>query len=123
MNRIGSGSASPGPTVIGNDDTCGARKSAELDAIAVIDSAHLPLFVTISGSSANAPTHTSPKLPAFAMIRFALGAARTPETGTAWGPPGALLTIVITPAFGPSGGVGWKRMTTSSESPGPTSRG
>ena len=51
-----------------------------------MESSHLPLLVTISGSSANEPTQTSPKLPAFAMIRFALGAARTPETATTCGP-------------------------------------
>ena len=88
-----------------------------------MESAHLPLLVTISGSSANEPTQTSPKLPAFAMIRFALGAARTPETATTCGPAGSLLRMVIAPAFGPSGADGWKRMTTSIESPGPTRRG
>ena len=44
----------------------------------VTERAHLPLLVTISGSSANEPTQTSPKLPALAMIRFALGAGSDP---------------------------------------------
>jgi hypothetical protein len=66
-----------------------------------MESAHLPLLVTIKGSSAKEPTQTAPKLPAFAMIRFALGAARTPEMGTTCGPAGSLLAMVIAPGFAP----------------------
>src|SRR5271154_827298 len=53
--------------------------------------AHLPLFVTISGSSTNEPTQAFPKLPASAMIRPAFGAGTSPDTGTTWGPAGSLL--------------------------------
>ena len=71
---MGRGSASPGPIVIGYESTCGTTKSEEVEVTPVILSVHLPLFVTISGSSANEPTQTFPKFPASAMIRFALGA-------------------------------------------------
>src|SRR6516162_10269746 len=68
-NRMGSGSPSPGPIVIGNESTCGTRKSGELEVIPVIVRVHLPLFVTISGSSKKDPTQTFPKFPVLAMIR------------------------------------------------------
>lgn len=44
-------------------------------------SVHLPLLVMISGSSAKAPTQTSPKFPLSAMIRFALGAGARSRRG------------------------------------------
>ena len=71
-----------------------------------MESTHLPLLVRISGSSANEPTQTAPKLPELAMIRFALGGARTPETETTWGAAGSLLATMIVPAFGPYGADG-----------------
>src|SRR5215475_12214003 len=88
----------------------------------LIASVHLPLFVTIKGSSAKEPTQTLPKLPVFAMIRFALGGGAVPETRTVCGLAGSSLKIVITPDFAPKV-EGWNRSATSIESPAPTTIG
>jgi hypothetical protein len=62
---------------------------------------HEPDIVGLSVMSTKDPTQTRPKFPVLAMIKFALGAWATPETGTTWGPAGSLLVIVIVPDLGP----------------------
>ena len=53
--RSGSSVVAPGATVIGNDSTCGAMKSAALDEIPVTVTGQLPGFVSISGRSRKPP--------------------------------------------------------------------
>src|SRR4051812_19296085 len=115
--RIGRGSVAPGATDKGSESTCGTRKSDDDELTPVINSEQYPLLLTSSGSSANEPTHTLPKLPASAMARAAVGPAASPETGTLCGPVGSSLRTAIVPNLVPSV-PGWKRMTTSIESPG-----
>jgi len=65
--RIGSDTEAPTPTAIGKVRISGIKKSLEEDVMLFINRRHLPLLFTISGSSTNEPTHTSPKLPLLAI--------------------------------------------------------
>src|ERR1700756_76060 len=120
--RIGIARESPGPIVSGYANTCGTRNSAEVDVISVTVSVHLPLLQRTSGSSAKEPTQVLAKFPVLAMTRLNLGARATPETAILCGPFGSSLMTVTIAFLGPNV-VGAKRITTSVESPGPTSSG
>src|ERR1700761_1595763 len=97
-NRIGPAMESPPSTVRGKPTTEGVTKTTGADeTMPATCSGHGPRLLMTRSRSVNLPRRTSPKSPALAMIRLALGAGAAPLTGTTWGLAGSLLTIVIAP--------------------------
>jgi hypothetical protein len=121
-NRIGTATESPPSTVRGKLITSGVTKIGADEAMPVTLSWHGPRLLMTRSRSTNVPRRTSPKSPESAMIRLALASGTTPETATTWGLAGSLLKIVIAPERVPWVD-GWKRMTTSIESPESMSSG
>src|SRR5215472_14569072 len=90
--------------------------------MSVTVSAHLPLLLRVSGWSRNEPTQTSPKLPFPAIATASRGAGAIPVTDSVCGLAGSSLNTVIVAVFAPRLD-GWKRRSTSSDSPGLTMSG
>ena len=99
-NRIGTGRQSPAPTTTGNDSVFGTRNSVESLVMCVIDSAHSPLLLMTTCSSANEFTQTSPKRPLFAISETSLGVGAVPVTWTTL-TPASLLTVIFAPSIQP----------------------
>lgn len=62
--RMATGTASPGPIVMGNDNTSGTRNSPEDELMPVTVNVHLPLLARTNGSSTNECTQQLAKVPA-----------------------------------------------------------
>src|SRR5207247_4421191 len=100
----------------------GTTKSPEEEVMLEAVSGHWPLEFRVSGSSANEPTQTRPKLPRSASTRLSRGAPALPETCTLCGPAGSSLKTVITADLAPTL-VGSNRIATSTASPAPSTIG
>jgi hypothetical protein len=80
----------------------------------------LPTLQIETVRSARRPKSTGPKCPLPVMASFPLGVS--PETAIVLGPPGSSLETVRVADLAPKL-VGWKRTSTSWESPGATTIG
>src|ERR1035441_3855137 len=120
--RMGSGNASPGPTVSGSESTSGTMKSVDDEEMPAMESVQLPLLLRITGRSTNDPTHTRPQSPLSGTNRLRREVTPSPETRTMCGEAGSSLTMVTVPLWNPVA-VGWKRMTTSVAPPASTLMG
>src|SRR4051794_19042029 len=96
--------------------------SGEDETIPVTVSGHGPLLLSVSGSSRNELTHTSPNAPALAIERASRGAGALPLTRTTLGLDGSLLVIVSVADAGPRVR-GSNRTGSSTESPAPIAIG